>query len=207
MRCYVILSRNESHSTGPSWLAYRQILIAVDIELLTIVQPRLLANAHVLPQKAKFAAPGILLALSVYRVTVSLTQRVRIQWVTVHCQLICQNDTTIYFVSSPSPLARSTMPLYSVWNFTGQLSKPRSTPHGGWIKLREHPRTSVLRLQLVCTKLNTHRTCLPDAATPSSFSISSGVNFFAAASAPSRLALMRAGVTDLGRVTMPFATR
>lgn len=52
MRCYVILSRNESHSTVPSWLAYRQILIAVDIELLTIVQPRLLANAHVLPQKA-----------------------------------------------------------------------------------------------------------------------------------------------------------
>lgn len=51
MRCYVILSRNESHSTVPSWLAYRQILIAVDIELLTIVQ-RLLANAHVLPQKA-----------------------------------------------------------------------------------------------------------------------------------------------------------
>lgn len=48
------------------------------------------------------------------------------------------------------------MPLYSVWNFTGQLSKPRSTPHGGWIKLREHPRTSVLRSQLVCTKLNQH---------------------------------------------------
>lgn len=48
--------------------------------------------------------------------------------------------------------------------------------------------------------------CLPLAATLSSCPMSSFVSFLSAAIAPVRLDEMRAGVTDLGRTTSPFAT-
>ena len=51
-----------------------------------------------------------------------------------------------------------------------------------------------------------HLFCFPFAARPSSFSISRVSNFSAPASAPVKLLAMRAGVTDLGRTTIPFAT-
>ena len=54
----------------------------------------------------------------------------------------------------------------------------------------------------------THRFCLPLAAKPSSVSMSLTlhVNLFAAATAPVKLDVIRAGVTDLGSTIIPLAT-
>ena len=72
---------------------------------------------------------------------------------------------------------------YNTANLTGQFSNPRSTPHGGWINLRATP-VSLARHMRIRYGESTHRTPLPDAATPFSFSMSSGVSFFDAAIAP-----------------------
>ena len=55
----------------------------------------------------------------------------------------------------------------------------------------------------------THRFCLPLAAKPSSVSMSLTlhVNLFAAATAPVKLDVIRAGVTDLGSTIIPLATK
>lgn len=49
--------------------------------------------------------------------------------------------------------------------------------------------------------------CFPPAARPSSCSISAASNFAAAAIAPVKFVAIRAGVTDFGSTTKPFATK
>ena len=56
------------------------------------------------------------------------------------------------------------------------------------------------------SRKSTHRFCLPAAASPSSFSTSSFDSLDRPASAPVRLDVIRAGVTDLGRAMICLAT-